>query len=349
MTRLSIIVPIYNAENTLARCINSILSQSFSDFELILINDGSTDHSAEICASFTAIDPRVSYYNKKNGGVSSARNLGLRMAKGEYVTFVDADDYLLQTCYEHVNNSVSNADLVFFHFTYEQNGVRKKVFNKNLPELQNNPLNFMLLYEKSNGLMKDDKFVDNSISIFIWRLWCRTKFIREKNITFQENLRSGEDRIFLMNYLLFKPIIKICDDEFGYIHTVSNNGTNLTAIKDLRSYVPWMFMQQKNMDFAEQSICKKNPNLSLKDRKTIRLLRAEAMRNLVIINEFKNNKKKARANIDALFADEFFQWSFNFMNFVYSLKNSSLRNNIKFVLIKFRIYYLLEQIYKSTS
>ena len=91
---ISIITPIYNAEQYLYRCIDSILSQSYPDFELLLIDDGSKDSSGAICDEYAAKDSRVRVFHKENGGVSSARNIGLDNALGEYITFCDADDYV---------------------------------------------------------------------------------------------------------------------------------------------------------------------------------------------------------------------------------------------------------------
>lgn len=94
MPELSIIVPVYNVEKYLVRCVNSILSQSFSDFELILVDDGSTDQSGMICDDYSKIDIRVRVIHKKNGGLSDARNVGLDAMKGQYVCFIDSDDWI---------------------------------------------------------------------------------------------------------------------------------------------------------------------------------------------------------------------------------------------------------------
>ena len=91
---ITVIVPIYNSSSFLDKCISSVLSQSYADFELLLINDGSTDNSGEICDSYAQKDSRVRVIHKINGGVSSARNIGLDEAKGEWITFVDSDDWV---------------------------------------------------------------------------------------------------------------------------------------------------------------------------------------------------------------------------------------------------------------
>lgn len=92
--KVSIIVPVYNGEQYLTKCINSILDQTLSDFEVIIINDGSTDNSEHICRDYSLRDDRIKVISKSNGGLSSARNAGLRLAKGEYIGFVDSDDYV---------------------------------------------------------------------------------------------------------------------------------------------------------------------------------------------------------------------------------------------------------------
>lgn len=90
---LSVIIPVYNLETVIGKCIESILGQSFTNFEVLIIDDGSTDKTKDICEKYTK-DNRVIYYNKPNGGVSSARNYGLTKSEGEWVTFIDGDDYV---------------------------------------------------------------------------------------------------------------------------------------------------------------------------------------------------------------------------------------------------------------
>src|SRR5690606_22590995 len=96
MPKVSVIIPVYNTENYLRECLDSILAQTFTDFEVLLINDGSTDSSGKICDEYAEKDSRIKVFHKENGGVSSARNLGLDNAKGEWICFVDSDDEILQ-------------------------------------------------------------------------------------------------------------------------------------------------------------------------------------------------------------------------------------------------------------
>ena len=108
---ISIIVPIYNAEKTLLKCLDSILVQSYRNFELILIDDGSKDNSPNICNKYAAIDSRVIVIHKENGGVSSARNAGLDISKGKWITFIDSDDYITDCYLMDVENS--HEDVIF--------------------------------------------------------------------------------------------------------------------------------------------------------------------------------------------------------------------------------------------
>lgn len=119
MSKISIIVPVYNVEKYLSRCVDSILAQSFTDFELILVDDGSPDNCPQICDEYAVKDSRIRVIHKKNGGVSAARNSGLEIVQGEYVTFCDSDDYVtedwLQKMYETIIKT--DADCVGIQYT----------------------------------------------------------------------------------------------------------------------------------------------------------------------------------------------------------------------------------------
>lgn len=123
MEKLSVIVPVYNAEKYLDRCIQSIINQTYSNIELLLVDDGSKDSSAKICDDYALTDKRIRVFHKENGGVSSARNMGLDMATGYYVAFVDADDYLFPKAYESLigNSGVGNHTIMGFHMGGKNN------------------------------------------------------------------------------------------------------------------------------------------------------------------------------------------------------------------------------------
>ena len=131
--KISVIVPVYKAEAYLHRCVDSILAQTFQDFEVLLIDDGSPDRSGEICDEYARKDKRVRVFHKENGGVSSARNMGLDNARGEYVCFVDSDDWLDEEMFAIICSfflSNKQIDILFWGFQYDysqvQNGKKRK-------------------------------------------------------------------------------------------------------------------------------------------------------------------------------------------------------------------------------
>ena len=135
---ISIIIPVYNAEKYLRRCIESVLSQSFTDFELILVDDGSRDFSPHICDDYAQKDSRVKVIHKANGGVIAARNDGLDIAKGEYVTFIDSDDWVERESLSTISN-YRDYDRVFFshRLVYEGGYISEFLFETKEEDKQN--------------------------------------------------------------------------------------------------------------------------------------------------------------------------------------------------------------------
>lgn len=123
MPRLSVIVPVYKVEQYIHKCIDSILNQSFQDFELILVNDGSPDNSGKICDEYALKDSRIRVIHKENGGVSDARNCGILESTGEYISFIDPDDWIEHTMYEEIFDFIdeNNVDIACFE-VYEVKG-----------------------------------------------------------------------------------------------------------------------------------------------------------------------------------------------------------------------------------
>ena len=133
---VSIIVPVYNSSKYLRKCIDSILEQSYKELEILLIDDGSTDDSRTICEKYASDDVRVIYKRKKNGGVSSARNQGLALAKGEYIIFVDSDDFLEKEIIEKAIDEIKekDVDLVIWNALEVNNGITKKCKRINIKQ-----------------------------------------------------------------------------------------------------------------------------------------------------------------------------------------------------------------------
>ena len=134
MAEVSIIVPVYQVEKYIRQCVDSILAQTFTDFELILLDDGSKDRSGQICDEYAAMDRRVKVIHKENGGLSDARNRGMDQAAGNYFMFIDSDDYIAPTMLEclYKNILIEDADLAICNFLYLFENDRKKDFSTSM-------------------------------------------------------------------------------------------------------------------------------------------------------------------------------------------------------------------------
>lgn len=195
---ISVIIPVYNASKYLHRVISSILSQSYPDWELILVNDGSTDDSLSICEEFSKMDRRIVVINQINRGASTARNNGMKKANGEFICFVDADDYVSGTYLEELFQDFifnDQIDLVIQGFTkiYKE----KQLFI-NLPE--NNVLGSLEeLFDKINVFT----FCGPCCKLF------RSSIIRDKKIYFNSDIVCAEDFDYILRYFLHCRKIKI--------------------------------------------------------------------------------------------------------------------------------------------
>ena len=186
---ISVIIPVYNTEQYLRRCIDSVLAQTFQDFELLLIDDGSTDSSGAICDEYAAQDARVRVFHKENGGVSSARNVGLDHAQGEWITFADSDDYVFSCWLENFVLNTSGNDLVVqgFKTSYPYEFMNNK-------ELHG-------VYYKGNckdGLLELHK---NRILGYLWVKLFRAEIIRNYRICFDTKISLMEDDKFILDYV----------------------------------------------------------------------------------------------------------------------------------------------------
>lgn len=159
---VTVIVPVYNSEKYLERCLDSVINQTYKDLEIILVNDGSTDRSSIICERFSQLDDRIIIVNKENGGQASARNRGLEIAKGDFIGFVDSDDWIELEMYEKLVASIEGHDLcVCGRFNINEiSGSKTEVFSSNNPvELnQEELIRRFLLTDKIDGSPCDKLF-----------------------------------------------------------------------------------------------------------------------------------------------------------------------------------------------
>ena len=186
--KISVIIPVYNAESTLRRCVDSVLAQTFTDFECLLINDGSKDKSGEICEEYAARDSRIRAFHKENGGVSSARNLGLDNAAGEWIAFVDSDDWVGEKYLESFSDHL-DADLIIGGFLRFKND--KIVANCEAEHIKEGfYVNFRQIVESN---LNRAAFCAPWAKLF--------KSSTAKQLRFDLKIRIGEDSIYMLDYL----------------------------------------------------------------------------------------------------------------------------------------------------
>ena len=206
---VSVIVPVYNAGQSLPRCIDSILNQSFTNFELLLVDDGSTDGSGAICDAYAARDSRIRVFHKENGGVASARNAGLDKAVGDWVTFVDSDDYVLDDYFPYCMEE--NIDLCIQNWRYG-NG---EVIQWHEARIVDG--------EGCRSFLAEN--IHTEMFRMVWGLFFRRKILVDNNIRFDVRFRLGEDTLFVMDYYKFVKSIQLVDNSC-YIYDRQDNWHN---------------------------------------------------------------------------------------------------------------------------
>ena len=230
MPTVSIIIPVYNTEKYLSACIESILAQSFRVFEVVLVDDGSTDGSGRICDEYSKTDARIVVIHKENGGVCSARNAGLDHAKGEYIVFVDADDCLNESHIEHLMDS--DADLVLTGIQKIGSNTDFCVPMKNesfeiadLPVHWNTPpvMNYLYCYPVAKRF--------------------RTSIIQDNNIRFYEPLFFSEDMCFNMCYMSFAKTfteLPYVDYMYRRVESIDRNEKYKMSAKQLSCHYEYL-------------------------------------------------------------------------------------------------------------
>lgn len=239
---ISVIVPVYNVEQYISKCIESVITQTYIDWELILVDDGSSDESLTICKRYATQDNRIIVIHQENQGVSSARNKGIEIARGEYITFIDSDDYVSPT---YLSDMVKyDTDIIASGFTLwyaSDNRSETKTFKQ------------LNSYSNTNGDIAEA--IEIGEMNHLWKGPCtklfRKSLINEHNIRFDESISYGEDHLFVMS------LIKYCDSIIllpvsNYIYTHYGN------ISLTNRQVPYqdMFRYIANIDNLRQEIIK---------------------------------------------------------------------------------------------
>jgi len=222
MSRISVVVPVYNVEDYLDWCLESLRSQSLADIEIICVNDGSTDRSLEKLVQWAERDSRIKIVDKPNGGLSSARNAGIRAATSDYVCFLDSDDRFRPKACETMVQLFrqTGADVLTFGASCYPKGAGNLWLKDVLSPRD-------VVYE---SFSPDILFAEKSRP-FVWRTACRRSLLIEKNILFDETLRFGEDQVF--DFALYPRAGRVVlSSKKLYDYRVSREGSLMAGMRD---------------------------------------------------------------------------------------------------------------------
>lgn len=322
MCVVSVIVPIYNAENFIYRCVNSILMQTLKELQIILINDGSTDNTKKIIEQFADQDSRIVLINQINSGVSVARNKGLEMAHGEFVAFVDADDWIesnmLEDLYRHAN--MNHSDLTICNvIVYESNTIPYR-------RLEFSDGNYSLNQSRDYFFRELMSFKYDNAN---WNKLYRNSIIKKNKLNFSVQMTLWEDLLFNLQYSIWAEKVTFVDKS---LYNYSIHGEGLSSGSCLKMIV------QFNLLYSEfVTYCKKVGNAHILDRFKFEMVR---MANFGLINQIEYLTMKENENVwNRIFI---YQWNLKLLDqnvFQTPLLNKSKWINFKSYLLSHRIVW----------
>ena len=249
---LSVIVPIYNTEGYLERCIKSIINQTYKNIELILVDDGSTDSSGAICDDYAKKDSRIRVFHKKNEGLVLARKYGVQKVMGEIITFVDSDDWIEADMYEQMMKAYSfeQPDLVSTGFVFDRN---EKVVYQEIDLFEEGTYDKSQIKEKIMPVMMwNDKYGRRGISSAVWNKFFKKDLLIEVIKDIDKNITMGEDGAIVYPYIMLADNITIINHSW-YHYVDSENSMSKK----------WTFAEFKKIHYFQQYMDKKFSELGL--------------------------------------------------------------------------------------
>ncbi len=242
---ISIIIPVYNVEKYIAECLDSIICQDCKDCEIILVDDGSTDNSLSICEYYCRKYKNIIFIHKENGGVSSARNVGINMAKGKFISFVDADDWVesnyIQTLKSYIKNEDA-ADIIFFSmFLISQNGEKNKITLE--------PTNCKERTAVEDAIFSLRYAGERDTFGWTWDKIFKKDIIQNKHIRFQEEVHFREDELFTLEFCRYITTLQITAEPL-YNYRIRKDGlTNANMKAD--DYLPSCISLEKSLAYYQ--------------------------------------------------------------------------------------------------
>ncbi|MBQ2893242.1 MAG: glycosyltransferase family 2 protein [Oscillospiraceae bacterium] len=238
----SIIIPCYNVEKYLAECVDSILAQTVGTFEVILVNDGSKDGTGAICDAYAAKDSRIRVIHKENGGQSSARNMGTAVAKGDYIIYIDSDDFIMDRDFLQKMTEAAGPDIIFY---------KHKKFDDETKQLSSCTYSFAgfgegAYFDTLKAMIAADAFYGMA-----WNKCIKASVIRDNNIRFDESL-SCEDMDWIYYVILSSSSLTLVDEPFVAYRQRANSVTSAPKFKSLQDFV---LILEKWYEKAQSSDC----------------------------------------------------------------------------------------------
>lgn len=210
--KVSVIVPVYNVEEYIEECIESIVNQTLKEIEIIIVNDGTKDNSMKRIEKYL-FDPRIIVVNKENGGISSARNAGLKIARGEYISFIDSDDFIEPTMLEDLYNNSEDAEIVFSNIISYDNKTGNKSYSESRIEF---------------GILNKGSYLFNILNLRFscWNRIYKKDYLERNDLNFIKEI-IYEDAIFSIKALFLANKVKYID-KFHYNYRINRNGSTMT-------------------------------------------------------------------------------------------------------------------------
>lgn len=279
---ISIIIPIFNSQYTLERCISSVINQTYTNWELFLIDDGSKDGSWGICKTYADLDSRIHAFTKENGGVSSARNVGLKKVRGEYLTFIDSDDYVKERFLDDMIDCFNDnrIDLVSSYADIITDSTSK-------------PERYAAVCISDDNF--EDMFIYNDMHWHTspWGKLYKTDIIKKNDLRFCEGMHIGEDALFLFSYML------LCDKIFitnttEYCYFAYNTGSLTKRINTIESEL----LSYRNIsNITNRIITEKHINSDIALKNLVWLKCSYQKR---VLNSLYYNKSRRKERIDII-------------------------------------------------
>lgn len=239
--KVSVILPVYNAEKYIKKCIESILNQSYKNIEIIVVNDGSVDNSKNIIDEYSKIDKRIKKFHIDNSGPSFARNLGISSAEGEFIQFVDADDYIDKNMIKELINKMNDeSDLVICGYrSLVSTGLELKTLNYDFLDSGNlRKDNFLEVF----GVLFRDYYIS-----YPWNKLYKADIIKENDIQFDNSIKWGEDLIFNIEYIKYCNFFSFIKRDL-YIYN-QNNDSSITSNYNKQYFENQLMMYTKIINF----------------------------------------------------------------------------------------------------